>query len=103
MSRTTLNFWGGVPISISEKSSRGKCQYDRCVVEKKACGKADHTLGIQEVLKGHIVVTLVLDRSVMKQLFMSRGLLSHVLLAESADMGVDVLGVLKRGILVSYL
>ena len=99
MSRTTLNFWGGVPISISEKSSRGVCQYDNCncVVDKKACSKVDHTLGIQEVLKGHIVATLVLDRSVMKQLFMSRGLLSHVLLAESADMSVDVLGVLSRG------
>lgn len=51
-------------------------------------------MGIQEVIKGHIVVTLVLDRSVMKQLLMGRGLLSHVLLAESADMSVDVLGVL---------
>lgn len=60
-------------------------------------------MGIQKVIKGHIVVTLVLDRSVMKQLLMSRGLLSHVLLAESADMSVDVLGVLQREILVSYL
>lgn len=60
-------------------------------------------MGIQEVIKGHIVVTLVLDRSVMKQLLMGRGLLSHVLLAESADMSVDVLGVLQREILVSYL
>lgn len=34
---------------------------------------------------------------------MSRGLLSHVLLAESADMSVDVLGVLRREIPVSYL
>ena len=89
-----MNFWGGVPISISEKSSRGMCQCHGRVIERKACSKVDHTLGIQEVIKGHIVVTLVLDRSVMKQLLMGRGLLSHVLLAESADMSVDVLGVL---------
>ena len=64
------------------------------LINEPCYGRVDHTLGIQEVLKGHIVVTLVLDRSVMKQLLVSRGLLAHVLLAESADMSVDVLGVL---------
>lgn len=52
------------------------------------------TLGIHEVIKQHIVVGVELQGSVVEQVLVDRGADAHVLLAQTTDMGVDVMGVL---------
>lgn len=53
------------------------------------------TLSIHKVIKQHIVIAVDLERSVVEQVFVDRGADAHVLLTETADMGVDVMGVLS--------
>lgn len=54
----------------------------------------NRTLGIQEIVKQEIMASLFIDGSILQYLLLGRGMQSHVLLAESANMGVDVVSVL---------
>lgn len=72
----------------------------------RSCKKGpgiDHTLSVQEVVKLHIVLPLVLDGSILEDLLVGRRALSQVLLAEGTGMGVEAPGVLEESVYISYL
>lgn len=63
----------------------------------------NHTLSVQEVVKQHIVLPLVLDGSILEDLFMGRRALPQILLAEGTGMGVEAPDVLEESVYISYL
>lgn len=91
VSRTTLKVWGGVPREISEKSVESQSEG---VLSWWESSRMMLTLSVHEVVDQHIMTTAGLHRGVLEALSWA---IAHVLLAQSLNMGVDVVSVLWRG------
>lgn len=83
--------WGGVPRVISEKSDESVMRNDMRgdTVDKL-------TLCVQEVVDQDVVTSLGLDRGLLEHhLLVSVRANAHVLLAQSVNVGIDVVGTLR--------
>lgn len=96
VSRTTLKVCGGVPSVISVKSGDQRYQPSSKGITKH---HENRTLGIHEVVEQDIVVAVAVQRSLLEQLLMDRRADSHVLLAQAADVRLNI----TRGLIQSAI
>lgn len=94
VSRTTLKSWGGLPIEISEKSVG-----DSQLVYRMKAISDQRTLGIEEVLHGNEVATILVDRGLAEHLLgVLLGADTHVLLTKASHVVTDVVLLLRSSI-----